>query len=459
MDALSIYSTVKIGIFVFAILIAMASLILTWRIRGLFHWKRSLRKELAFLRKTRETAEAPRRQAIDIVLAQCQTAWDAALPELNSLDDAYCYLRDIASCFHPQRDMPELEISVKQLLSTARDIAGRLEQIMNRPGIKRLRNVRIRHIRKSYAQYERYRKSRLVYIFNRYIKNIYRLHWVMLGDPLSLVVFFSNRFTVLAISRCLLVDLYLYFGTLAIEAYASPTNLNGGENTEERLENTLQDLDAISVPKPTIEDPRIREIRSQMVGVPAILTNPPRIVDLKDAIKKTAALTAENYFPDAEKPLDEIAVGPLLERSHMWITTLCETEKIKGVSVFYSTRLASFVAVKSFSDRFLPPQIRMLAKNSWRLYRWARYPYKFYRIIRKTTPLAISLQAGWILAERAALRFIYRYVFDMAYREMDIICKESKMLPENPMRKKRRQPVEVVSAGLETPETPDQFKE
>ena len=442
MDALSIYYAVKVFIFVFAMLLACASLVITWRFRGIFHWKRSLRQEINQLRQSKEHADAPRRKAANIVLEQCQTAWDATYPELKSLDDIFHYLRAIASCFYPHKEMPELQISFKQLLRTARELAGRLEQIMSRPGIKHLRHVRIRHIRQSYAQYERFRRSRLIIFFNRYIKRLYRLHWVILGDPLSLIVYFSNRLTVLTVTRCLLVDMYLYFGTLAIEAYAHPTDPDTELNTEESLENIFKDLDAISVSRPFIEDPRILEIRNRLVGTPAILVNPPGLDALRDSIKKTAVLTAETYFPDAEKPLEEIALGPLLERGHMWIRALCETEKLSGIKRFHEIKLASFYTVKSFTDRLLPPQVRAAARSSWRLYRWARYPFKLYRLIRKTSPLAISLQAGWFIAQRGALQYIYRYAFDMAYREVQIMCKESNMLSGSEKSRKQGKPVE-----------------
>jgi len=58
-----------------------------------------------------------------------------------------------------------------------------------------------------------------------------------------------------------------------------------------------------------------------------MLISNPGLEDWKKAVGHAAKIIAGKYFPEAERPLDEAALGPLLTQSQIWIKSLCKTEK------------------------------------------------------------------------------------------------------------------------------------
>ena len=71
-------------------------------------------------------------------------------------------------------------------------------------------------------------------------------------------------------------------------------------------------------------------------------------------------------------PLEEAALGPLLTRSQAWVQSICETEKISLVEKFYRVKIESLYSVKSFTNDVLSDQLKMYAKKTWEIYRWAK---------------------------------------------------------------------------------------
>jgi hypothetical protein len=225
------------------------------------------------------------------------------------------------------------------------------------------------------------------------------------------------------------VDVYAYLGKLAIRAYGQSTEPISEPSSKAALEKAIEDLDSLKDPKPPlmdpIIDPSVQEIRNRLVGYTTLLTGPRGLDDWNAAIKETATVTAKKYFPNVDHPLEELALGPLLERSQIWVKTLYDTEKLPIVKGFHGVKLASLYAAKSLSDRLLPQSVRAAAKTSWTMYRWMRRPFRLYRLMRKTSPAAITLQVGWLLARRGMANVIYRYTFDTVYQEIEIMYRES----------------------------------
>ncbi|GAI87263.1 unnamed protein product [marine sediment metagenome] len=150
------------GILAFgAILLAGASIIVIWRQRGILSWKRSLRNELKGLNNEAEATGEIQQQALTVVLERCQRAWRATSPELKELTDLSAYIHSIATCYHPGMEKPELRITTGRFLKSAQESVHRLELILRRPGFRRLRRVRIRHIRQSYEWYDRVNQYRI----------------------------------------------------------------------------------------------------------------------------------------------------------------------------------------------------------------------------------------------------------------------------------------------------------
>ncbi len=418
------------GVFAFGVvLLAGASILFVWRLRGILHWKRSLSDELKALYKETGAVSEAQEQALTIVRERCQKVWRATSPELQELADLSKYVRSIAACYHAGVEKPELHITVGRFLKSAQESVDRLELILHRPGFQRLRRVRIRHIRQSSEWYNRvshYRTVRWLSRHRRAIKRIFQLRLVMLPDPFSWLAYLSNRLAMLALSRCLLLDVYLFVGKLAIQAYNEEHKEDPVPSEMGELEKTLQDLDSLKPSELDVTDTQIKEIRTRLVGFISMFTPGPGLEDWKKAVRHAAKVIAKKHFPDAERPLEEAALGPLLTRSQMWIASVCKTEKIPVVKRFHGIQIRSLYQVKYFTDMWLPTQVRTLVKKSWDMYRWMKWPLRVYRGAKMASPFGIAMDVGWLMSRKGFTNFICRYTFDMACRELELIYSQSR---------------------------------
>jgi len=410
-------------------LLAAASILVVWRLRGILNWKRSLSDELKDLDKEAEAAGARKEQALKVVRERCQRVWHASSPGLKELADISSYAHSIAACYYPGLEKPELRITIGRFLKSAHDSADRLELILRRPGFQRLRGVRIRHIRHSYEWYDRVSRYWIVRFVRRYRKlvtRIFQLRLVLLPDPFSWLAYLSNRLTMLTLTRCLLVDVYLFVGRLAVQAYDEEGKEEPIRSELGELEKGLEDLDSLEPPGLDVTDTRILEIRKRFVGFQSMLLSSPGLEDWKKAVKRAAELIAGKYFPDAESPLEEAALGPLLTRSQMWINSMCKTEKIPVVKRLHKISIQSLYGLKSFTDIWLPKQVRIFAKKTWHMYRWMKWPLMVYRGVKKSSSVGIAIDVGWVVSKKAFTSFICRYTFDMACQELEMVYSQSR---------------------------------
>jgi len=410
-------------------LLAAASILVAWRLRGILNWKRSLSDELKGLDKEAEVAGARKEQALKIVRERCQRVWHATSPGLKELADISVYVHSIAACYYPGLEKPELRITVGRFLKSAHDSVDRLELILRRPGFQRLRGVRIRHIRHSYEWYDRVSHYWIVRFVSRYRKlvtRIFQLRLVILPDPFSWLAYLSNRLTMLTLTRCLLVDVYLFVGRLAIQAYNEEGKEEPIRSELGELEKALEDLDSLEPSEPDVTDTQILEIRNRLVGFPSMLISSPGLEDWKKAVGHAAKVIARKYFPDEERPLEEAALGPLLTRSQIWINSVCKTEKIPVVKRLHSIQIQSLYRLKSFTDIWLPKQVRIFAKKTWDTYRWMKWPLMVYRGVKKSSSVGIAMDVGWVVSKKAFTNFICRYSFDMACHELEMIYRQSR---------------------------------
>jgi hypothetical protein len=409
--------------------LTVVSIIVMWRLRGIISWKRSLRNEMKDLNSSVETADETRQQALRVVLEQCQKTWRATSPELGELTNLTAYIRSIAVCYHPGAAHPELNITIGRFLRSARELVNRLEMILGRSGFKRFKRVRIRHIRQSYRWYDRINRYRVVQWLIRYhkaIKRFFHLRLYILPDPFSWIAYLSNRLTLLILTKCLLVDVYLFIGKMAVQAYDEEAEMEKFSGEIDGLEQTLEELSALESSAPEPVDPQIQAIRNRLVGVSSMIIASPGLEDWKKAVMETATVIAERYFPKAAHPLEEAALGPLLTRTKDWVESISETEKISLVEKFYRVKIESLYNVKSFTEGILPEQLKMYAKRTWDIYRWAKWPIKIYRRVKSLSPVGMAMDVGWVVAKKSFVNFICRRTFDMAHKELETVYSESR---------------------------------
>jgi hypothetical protein len=412
-----------------AMLLAVATTIAIWRLQGILNWKRSLRNELNDLNNKAELANEIQQQAIKVVLDRCQRIWRATSLEIREILEISSYIRSIASCYHPDVEKPELCMSIGHCLNSAQEVTQRLELILRRPGFQRLQRVRIRHIRQYYEWYDRVNKYWFVQYLIRYhmvIKRLFQLRLIILPDPFSWLAYFSNRLTMLTLTRCLLLDIYLFMGKMAIQASDEQKKEDAFSTENGELEKTLEDLDSLKPSEPDINDPRIQEIRNRLVGFPSMVISTPGLKDWKKAVNQTANIIAKKYFPESAQPMEEVVIGALLARSRIWIKSMCETETLPVVKRLHRVRIDSLINIKSFTDIYLPSQVRILIKKSWDMYGWIKWPLKVYRWVKRGSPAGIAIDVGWVVAKRGFINFVCRHTFDMAYKELEMVYSQSR---------------------------------
>ncbi len=432
MDWVVVWRVLKIVLASVSILLTVITIIGIWRLRGVLNWKHFLRKELKNLNKEAETAGKARQQALELVKDRCQKVYRASSPELGELLEISSYVRSIAGCYHKGAEKPEWRISVGRFINAAQELVHRLELILDRPGFRRLQRVRIRHIRKSFEWYEHTRKNRIVQYLSRnlkFIKRAFRIRFVILPDPFSWLAYLSNRLTVLTLTRCLLVDIYLFVGKMAVDAYDDENQGNTPAVGEGELEKTLDDLDSLENFEIDISEPQIRRIRDRLVGFSSMVTSSPGLKEWKEALVQTAQIVAKKHFPESVRPLEEAALGPLLARSRVWIKSLCEADAFPVVNRLYMIRIESLYNMKSFADNLLPKQFRSLMKKGWEMYGWMKWPLKGFRWIKKGSPAGVATSVGWVLAKKGVINLVYRRTYDMAYKELEIVYRQSRSSP------------------------------
>jgi len=429
MDWLAAWQILQALIAFGAMFLAIASIITIWRLRGILNWKRSLGNEINDLNSEAEQASEIQQQAFKVVLDRCQSVWQASSIEIREILEISSYIRSIAGCYYPGVEKPELCISVGRFLNSTQEAIYRLELILRRPGFQRLKRVRIRHIRQSYEWYDRVNKYWFVQYLIRYhkvIKKFFQLRLVILPDPFSWLAYFSNRLTMLTLARCLLLDIYIFIGKMAIQAYDEDRKEDAFSTENGQLERALEDLDSLKPSEPDINDPRIQEIRNRLVGFSSMVISKPGLEDWKKSVNETANIIAKKYFPESARPLEEAVLGSLLVRSRIWINSLCETKTLPVVKRFHRVKIDSLYNMKSFTDSYLPKQVRILIKKSWDMYGWIKWPLKAYRWVKRGSPAGITIDVGWAVAKRGFINFVCRRTFDMAYKELEMVYSQSR---------------------------------
>ena len=429
MDVVEIWKIAKIVLGFGALVVLALTMVAVFRFRGIWHWRRSLREEIETIsREIEETAAGSRKQALALVLQTCRQVKGATSADLQELSRLMEYIRSIAACYHPDSERPELQVKIGRFLNTGRLFIARLDRILSRPGFKKLQRVKIRHIRQALDWYGRLRCNKIVRLVQRLggtIKNIYWLRLVIIPDLFTRLAYFSNRLTVLILAKCLLTDIYLFVGKIGVDAFEDTEENYYPVADVEDLEKTLEEINLIEPPDIVIDDSQILTVRDRLVGLNRLILAAPGFADLKGAIKEAAEIIAAKYFPAADRPLEEAALGPLLKRSRSWLNTLCDSEKLPIIKKFYGVKLMTLYDMKSFSNGQLFEQIKALAIRGRDVYRLVKWPLRAYRWLKKTSPVQMTLGLGWVIVKKSFIGLVFRTSFDTACKELEDVYRQS----------------------------------
>jgi hypothetical protein len=423
-----IYHVLHSGLGIAALLIALASLTIVWRLRGVLQWKRSLKQEFKELKVELYSAGPCRQQAIQIVLDHCQGIWKAGFPEINEVSDFAGYLRDIAAAFHPDQEKPELCVTAGSLIRASHSAIERLQDILARPGFSRFQKIRMRHIRKAWNWYESIRRYRAVQLYLRYRKwicqaNLLRL--ILLPDPFSWLIYLSNQLTILSLTRFFLMDIYLFAGKQAILAYDHEPRTEAIPQDAGEIEADLSELAELIEPESHLNNPRIQEIRNRLVGVNSLIFPPSGYLEWKTGFQEAIQVIAGTYFPESPAPVDEARLGAILIRCRYWLQSVSDTENLPLFSRLHRIELRYLFSAKAVTEHPLFRHAGTFAKKSWGIYKWMQWPLLIFRLIKKTTPAGMAASMGWILVRKGAVNYLSRRAFDMTIKEIETVYRLS----------------------------------
>lgn len=413
---------------------AFVAAILVWRVRGLLSWKRSQRHELVDLKKLFDSAEGVRKQALGEIITACEAIGRSSSLGFDRIHALPGYWRRIAACYYPEEAQPELCLSIGRLLAAAQQLADRLDNLLQRPGFDRLGRLRVRQLRRTFLWYQQFTGQPVVawIIGKRQSLRTFR-HFLrfVFPDPLAWIAYLSQRLTVMMAVRCLLIDVYLYTGNSAVDAFdaqnESATAAYGGSTSNAVLEAYEAALENESRPMPA----ELAAIRNKLIGLPGRLLKPPGIREWYQAVENAAHTIAASYFPASPAPLDEATCRVLFDRGRYWLEEMAAARRLPVVRPLYRISLKRLYQVKTLSESDLLHLTGKVAEGAWSIWRWTRWPIKALRWIRSRSPAGVAVDVGIALALKSMQNFLARYGFDRACQELDVVFQLSGKAGQN----------------------------
>jgi len=407
--------------------LACLLLIAVWRAQGFFAWNRSLKKELKSLTREAETVSLNRRNGIRVIQDRCDEILYSLSPSFGGLDELRDYVRTIAACFFPEAERPELQVSLGYLIQCMNDSLVRFDRILRRPGLNRLKSMNIKTVRNLYRwsigvmqhpSVKWYAEHRIL------IRRISCIRFFFFIDPFSWIFLLSRKVVVLLLVRTLVLDITVYVGKVALNAY-DQDQARSEEEDVDILEETLEDLSHLQMPPAMETDPVLLEIRQELVGFSTVMLSSPTWEKWKEAVRKAAGHIARNHFPDSDAPVEEAAIGPLLYRTRSWLGTLGKGETVAIVRYAYRTRLETLFQARAVSDLILTPMVRRTMRTALDTYGWLKWPLFIYRRARRFSLPRMAVDLGWFVGKKAILVVIHGRTFDQVCRELDWVYRIS----------------------------------
>ena len=439
MDGLHFWIYFKVSISIIALIACMLSTVVVWRLRGIWQWQRSLGAELRALRKKAQMSNGSKRLAILQVVRYCGDIHQSRSPDPHMILHLDSYLHSIARCYYPDSNRPELCLTLGQALTTATAMVERLDGIIKRKGLRRFAHIRIKHIHKALVWYRRIYHHYILGWFLRHQSMIFRLMYIrrfFLMEPFSLLAYFSNRLTILIVTRTLLLDVYLFIGLLAIDAY-DPQNIKKGKIIDnDRLAETLAALYDSNKSNEWQNDPEVFEIRSQLIGIPKRIIKPPSFSEWRQSILQAANILAARHFDQSKTPLEEAALGPIILQARSFLRSITEVSHYTGFKYLFAVRLESLYNAHAFVGNLPAWHLTSLVQKAWGGYQTLRWPIKLYRWIRHSSPSGIAMGMGWEVLRKTIINFLARFTFDKTCKEIDKLYNSSKKIKARKNKRK-----------------------
>jgi len=396
-----------------------------WRLRDVIRRYRSVRAELDSLCRRRDASAGHRRAAFDIVIDRCTRIYRDPFPKFGSLAGLEELVREVARCYHPDLARPELAVRCGRLLRAARSMSWRTEALLKSPGFGRLYGLRLRTIRYVYSRVRRLQRSAVLRAAMRVSGKstwLLRSRLLVFPDPFSWLAFLSQRLVVMSLLRCVLTDLYLAAGSLAVECYDDEEFEDGCEEAAPGVPGFGRFLRSDH----EFPDPRIRDIRRSLPGVRDPFSPGKWGLRWRRAVERAALVFASDQFPSSSDPLEEATFGAMVERMSAWLLAFSELERKPMMGTVMGVRLEKILGLRDVAAGDVAAAAGRVFRSCRGIYGGIRVPVTAARWISRGSPGRVALEAGWTLAGRIVASYCLKYGFDLACRELDVLYRKSR---------------------------------
>lgn len=408
------------------VVLLVALLALFLRLRGLLFWRRAINRELALL-KEEEGGSPERRAAASLIVDRVETILEVSFPDIAEAEELLDFAREIARRYHPDAQRPELQITLGRSILAIRELSVRLETLLRRPGFRRLKRVRIRHVKAGVARYRNLAAHPVGGWMIRHWEKLQHLFLLRLltFEPLAWLSFLSNRLFLTFVIRLLLADLFLMVGRTALSAFGEAGE-EVDEQAESKVEAVLAGFKEMKGRRKGDADPEVEAIRKRLAGFDRLVKEPPGLEEWKGGVETAARVIATRHFPVAAAPLEEAALGPLLERGCAWAVRLAAWEKHKVVGLFLKTRLETIFHLRNLSEEEWGVTAQEWLAKAGGAYHWLKWPVKLLQNAKAGSGgSGVALDVGLTLSRKFFLMFLAGKIFDGICHELEAVYAQS----------------------------------
>lgn len=412
------------------VLVLVIALVIVRALR-VVSWAFSLTREIRDLKARAKTVPSEEAAAIAVVVSRCEAILNAPFPDLPTLEGLNGYLTEVAAAFHPDAKRPELKVSIGHLIRTLNRSIHRFEKVLERPGVKLLRKVRLSTVKTNARRFQKifaFPPVRWYLRFRQWIGRVNVLRLLLIPDPVSWLIYLSGNLSIMVLGKCLLVDLHLFVGRTALELYGAVATEeeNPAEESPEAMEEVLEELGDLHESPPASMDPALAPLRKRITGISAFLHATPDLKTFRDTVVESAEIIAQSHFPDAENPLDETRIGPILERTRHLLSDVGKGEEIPVAGRLYRVRLDTLESARRFAGDTLPQSVKEAIIKGKAAYSWLKWPLMAYRLTARGGLFKVAAGLGWRTAGKGITLFLYGRLYDRSMEEVDGVCKRSK---------------------------------
>ncbi|VVS93006.1 hypothetical protein [Desulfoluna spongiiphila] len=393
-------------------------------------WALSLSREVRTLEARAQVAPDDEAAALAVVVTRCKGTLRSFSPDLPTLEGLHDYLTEVAAAFHPEATRPELKVSVGHLIRTLNRSLDRFDTVLERPGLSRIRRVRIRTVKTNTRRLKKitgFPPVRWYLRFRQWVSGMNVLRLLLLPDPVSWLITLSGNLSMMVLGKCLLADLHLFVGKTALELYGvSGPEGEDPEEPPETMEEALKELEDLDDAPPAAMDPALAPLRKRITGVSALLHPTPSLSTFRETVAESAEILAQCHFPESDYPLDETRIGPILESTRHLLAHLGKGESLPVAGRLYRLRLDTLASARRYAEETLPKSVKDVFSHGKKAYGWLKWPLTAYRLTARGGLIKVAASLGWRTAGKGITLFMYGRLYDYAMEEADKVLRRSK---------------------------------